>query len=177
MGWGVTGRDTRSHLTAPAVLLCPMPSVETFVAEVTWRFAKTMPDWPHWYVMKPWNPGREAEFMELARRIFEEGRDEQWAGLTTETNPSPTSREPSAVISCRCPDPSTTRIQLSAMSAIPSSRGSSQYANPPYMPGTGNQAGSSWEAVRPASPATRLIAHSKWGHGRRHQTSDTVPPG
>lgn len=59
-----------------------MPSVETFVAEVTWRFAKTMPDWPHWYVMKPWNPGREAEFMELARRIFEEGRDEQWAAGT-----------------------------------------------------------------------------------------------
>ena len=52
--------------------------VHQFVADVRWRFAKTMPQWPHWYVMKDWNPGREAEFMELVRLIFEEGRDEQW---------------------------------------------------------------------------------------------------
>lgn len=56
----------------------PAVPVETFIATVTWRFAKTMPQWPHWYVMKAWNPGREAEFMELVRRVFEEGRDEQW---------------------------------------------------------------------------------------------------
>jgi len=53
-------------------------AVEKFIAEVRWRYAKTMPQWPHWYVMKQWNPGREPEFMELVRRIFEEGRDEQW---------------------------------------------------------------------------------------------------
>ena len=53
-------------------------AVEKFIAEVEWRFAKTMPQWPHWYVMKDWNPGREGEFMELVRRIFGEGRDEQW---------------------------------------------------------------------------------------------------
>ena len=53
-------------------------AVEKFIAEVKWRFAKTMPQWPHWYVMEDWNPGREAEFGELVRRIFEEGRDEQW---------------------------------------------------------------------------------------------------
>lgn len=52
--------------------------VEAFVREVEWRFARTMPQWPHWYVMKPWNPGREEEFMELVRRVFEEGRDEPW---------------------------------------------------------------------------------------------------
>ncbi|MFI5300219.1 MAG: hypothetical protein ACHREM_19190 [Polyangiales bacterium] len=37
-----------------------------------------MPRWPHWYVMKPWNPEHEDAFMELARLIFEAGRDEQW---------------------------------------------------------------------------------------------------
>jgi hypothetical protein len=32
----------------------------------------------HWYVMKPSNPGRESGFMELIRRVFEDGVDEQW---------------------------------------------------------------------------------------------------
>ena len=53
-------------------------AVEPFIADVKWRFAKTMARWPHWYVMKDWNPGREAAFMELVRHIFEQGRDEQW---------------------------------------------------------------------------------------------------
>ena len=54
-------------------------AIERFIAEVKWRFAKTMPDWPHWYVMRQWNPGREEEFMELVRLIFEQGQNEQWA--------------------------------------------------------------------------------------------------
>ena len=53
-------------------------AVEKFIAEVKWRFAKTMAKWPHWYVMEDWNPDRETEFRELVRRIFEEGREEQW---------------------------------------------------------------------------------------------------
>jgi hypothetical protein len=53
-------------------------AVDRFVRVVDWRFARTMPQWPHWYVMKEWNPGRETEFMELVRRIFQEGRDEPW---------------------------------------------------------------------------------------------------
>ena len=56
----------------------PADAVEEFIAEVKWRFAKTMAQWPHRYVMEDWNPGREAEFIELVRRIFEQGRDEQW---------------------------------------------------------------------------------------------------
>jgi hypothetical protein len=52
--------------------------VERFVSEVRWQFAKTMPRWPHWYVMEQWNSGREAQFTELVRRIFEKGVDEQW---------------------------------------------------------------------------------------------------
>ena len=53
-------------------------AVEKFIAEVKWQFAKTMAQWPHWYVMEDWNPDREREFRELVRRIFEHGRDEQW---------------------------------------------------------------------------------------------------
>lgn len=52
--------------------------VVRYVSSVGWRFARTMPQWPHWYVMKHWNPGRESEFMELVRRVFEEGHDEPW---------------------------------------------------------------------------------------------------
>ena len=53
-------------------------AVDRFIAEVKWRYAKTMPRWPHWYVMKQWNPEREAEFMELVRLVFDEGSDQQW---------------------------------------------------------------------------------------------------
>lgn len=71
----------------------PQPSftdaVEKFIAEVKWRFAKTMPKWPHWYVMKQWNPGREAEFMELVRLIFKEGRDEKWGVGTSSGSQNP----------------------------------------------------------------------------------------
>ena len=73
--------------------------VVKFIAEVRWRFAKTMPQWPHWYVMKYWNPGREPEFIELVRRIFEEGRDEQWGVGTAHIRVS--SRSSSASVSSR----------------------------------------------------------------------------
>lgn len=57
----------------------PSDPVAKFIAEVRWHFAKTMAQWPHWYVIKHWYAEREAEFMELAQRIFEDGRDERWA--------------------------------------------------------------------------------------------------
>jgi hypothetical protein len=53
--------------------------VNEFIDAVEWRFAKTMPRWPHWYVVKDWYPDRESEFIELVRRIFEEGQDELFA--------------------------------------------------------------------------------------------------
>ena len=67
-------RSSGGHTTEPN----SAAAVERFIAEAKWRFAKTMPQWPHWYVMEDWNPDRETEFGELVRRIFEEGRDEQW---------------------------------------------------------------------------------------------------
>ena len=57
-------------------------SVGKFIAEARWHFARTMAQWPHWYVIKHWSADREAEFMELVRLVFVEGRDEQWAGGT-----------------------------------------------------------------------------------------------
>ena len=57
----------------------PIDRVAAFIDEVEWRFAKTMPQWPHWYVMKHWTPGREADFMELVRLVFAEGVLEPWA--------------------------------------------------------------------------------------------------
>jgi hypothetical protein len=52
--------------------------IERFVREIEWRSTKTAPQWPHWHVLKSWNPERESEFVELVRRIFEEGRDDYW---------------------------------------------------------------------------------------------------
>jgi hypothetical protein len=49
--------------------LPPDDPVSKFIAEVKWVFAKTMPKWPHWYVVKDQIAGREAEFMELVRLV------------------------------------------------------------------------------------------------------------
>ena len=54
--------------------------VERFIAQVKWKFARTMWKWPHWYVMEEWHPEHRDAFRELARRIVEEGTDELWAG-------------------------------------------------------------------------------------------------
>ena len=50
--------------------------------QVRWQFATTMPEWPHWYVLKDWCPEWEAAFVELVRRIFDLGRDEPWGAGT-----------------------------------------------------------------------------------------------
>ena len=54
--------------------------VEELIATASWKFARTMWKWPHWYVLEAWYPERRAAFRELARRIVEEGREERWAG-------------------------------------------------------------------------------------------------
>jgi hypothetical protein len=57
----------------------PTPDeVLAFIAAANWRYAKTMPRWPHWYVMKDWNPSHAHAFTELVRLVFEHGRDEPW---------------------------------------------------------------------------------------------------
>lgn len=57
--------------------------IEKFIKEAPWKLAVTMPRWPHQYILLKWvRPrGFEQEFFELARRIFEEGTDEDWEGI------------------------------------------------------------------------------------------------
>lgn len=50
-------------------------SVASFVAEASWRYAKTMPEWPHWYVMKLWQPGT---FRERTTRYLFVGDYKYW---------------------------------------------------------------------------------------------------
>jgi len=69
--------------------------------------------------------------------------DHSWGMGATQTKPSATSLLPAVSISCRSPEPSHTRHQLSLMSFGGSEVRSSQYAKPPHIPGTGNQARSS----------------------------------
>lgn len=48
-----------------------LAQARTYIAQVYWRFAKTMPQWPHEYTVRNWRPDLEAEFfafVELIRR-------------------------------------------------------------------------------------------------------------
>lgn len=45
---------------------------------LTFVFAKTMADTPHWYVKR--NQGNEADYVELFHTIAREGRLEKWRG-------------------------------------------------------------------------------------------------
>jgi len=47
-----------------------------FVAENTWRFAKTMPQCPHWYVVR--SEQNDAPFAEAVLFIRENGFDCRW---------------------------------------------------------------------------------------------------
>jgi len=40
---------------------------EDFIAHARWVFAKTMPQWPHWYSLREWND--DEDFMEFCRLI------------------------------------------------------------------------------------------------------------
>lgn len=52
--------------------------IRKFISEVEWRFAKTMPDAPHWYTVLKWNPDKSEGFFSLAKAIFERGDKETW---------------------------------------------------------------------------------------------------
>ncbi len=53
--------------------------IETFVKSVRWKFAKTMPFMPHWYIRLPVmeTPEHIEMFKELTKAIFEQGTDKQ----------------------------------------------------------------------------------------------------
>jgi hypothetical protein len=51
---------------------------EKYIAKVRWQFAKTMPQWPHWYTVRDWRPDLEAQFEAFARLIRREGIVAPW---------------------------------------------------------------------------------------------------
>jgi hypothetical protein len=49
-----------------------------YVDDVRWRFAKTMPEWPHEYTIKAWRPELSAAFESFCQLILDEGVVEPW---------------------------------------------------------------------------------------------------
>ena len=50
--------------------------VREYIAAFDWKFAKTMPQWPHWYVVRDW--GRKRDFDFFAKLIDKNGNIDQW---------------------------------------------------------------------------------------------------
>ena len=55
-------------------------SLRTFIAARRWQFASTMPHNPHWYTVREWCPGQEADFEEFVRLLRGYGHDELFGG-------------------------------------------------------------------------------------------------
>lgn len=55
-----------------------MPDAEAYIDVVRWQFAKTMPQWPHWYTIRDWRPDLEAQFEAFARLIRRDGIVAPW---------------------------------------------------------------------------------------------------
>jgi hypothetical protein len=49
-----------------------------YIDQVRWQFAKTMPQWPHWYTVRGWREDLEFEFESFARLIRREGVVAPW---------------------------------------------------------------------------------------------------
>ena len=50
----------------------------SYIAEVRWQFAKTMPQWPHEYTVRTWRPELNNDFERFARFIREHGVVKPW---------------------------------------------------------------------------------------------------
>ena len=50
----------------------------TYITRVRWRFATTLPEWPHEYTVKAWRPDATDEFVWFCRLIRSEGVVEPW---------------------------------------------------------------------------------------------------
>jgi hypothetical protein len=50
----------------------------TYIAEVRWQFAKTMPQWPHEYTVLKWRPDLEREFLGFVELIRRGGVVKPW---------------------------------------------------------------------------------------------------
>jgi len=50
----------------------------TYIAEVRWQFAKTMPQWPHEYTVRSWRSDLDEEFCAFAEMIRRQGVIKPW---------------------------------------------------------------------------------------------------
>ena len=58
------------------------PEILEFIQSSQWRFAKTMPQWPHEYVVREWRPDQEQVFERLVGFIRTHGYDAEFGGAT-----------------------------------------------------------------------------------------------
>jgi hypothetical protein len=50
----------------------------SYIDEVRWQFAKTMPQWPHEYTVREWRPDLDPEFLMFVELIRSEGIVKPW---------------------------------------------------------------------------------------------------
>jgi hypothetical protein len=53
-------------------------NTRTYIDEVRWRYAKTMPQWPHEYTVRGWRPDLERQFFEFVALIRHDGIVKPW---------------------------------------------------------------------------------------------------
>lgn len=58
------------------------PDILNFIQTSQWRFAKTMPQWPHEYVVREWRPDKERVFRRFVVTIREHGYDAKFGRVT-----------------------------------------------------------------------------------------------
>jgi hypothetical protein len=54
---------------------------QNFIASQEWRFAKTMPQWPHWYIIRG-EGHRCRDFDRLAQLVRRHGENDRWGSQT-----------------------------------------------------------------------------------------------
>ena len=58
------------------------PEILDFINTSRWLFAKTMPQWPHEYVVRNWRPDKQPVFERFVMLIRAQGYDEQFLDAT-----------------------------------------------------------------------------------------------
>lgn len=54
--------------------------ITKYIESAKWQFAKTMPEIPHEYTVKDWNPEKSDSFIDFVKYIKEFGKDEEFYG-------------------------------------------------------------------------------------------------
>ena len=75
---GLVSGSILSDGRVPALERFTVADAESYIAEVRWQFAKTMPQWPHWYTVRDWRPDLEPQFEAFARLIRRRGVVAPW---------------------------------------------------------------------------------------------------